>query len=438
MDGPAASQPDRLPVQGFRGTPEEIERQWYEQVYRGRGDSMRQLTWRAVIMGSVLGGVLSLTNLYIGLKAGWGFGVAITACILSYAIWTTLHRVGLVGTPMTILENNCMQSTASSAGYSTGGTLISAFAAYMLVSNTTLSLPLMLAWVFLLAVLGVTMAIPMKRQMINIEQLRFPSGIAAAETLHALHSTGSTGMRSAKALGWAALIAATGKLWADGLAVLHPSLAPFTIGTWITALNQRLFGPAWMGRTVMLSWEPMFIAAGAITGLHVCWSMLLGSVTAWMVFVPLLQHRGIIEGTGYAALVQWTLWGGVGCMVTSSLLSVALQWETAKRAFTDLGAMFGRARTNDPLVGIETPSSWFIAGQGAALIGLAWLGHVTFGMPYWETAVAVLLSFALALVACRVTGETDTTPVGAMGKITQFLFGVLHPGNATAKLMSAT
>ena len=41
----------------------------------------------------------------------------------------------------------------------------------------------MLAWVFFLAVLGVTMAIPMKRQMINIEQLRFPSGIAAAETL---------------------------------------------------------------------------------------------------------------------------------------------------------------------------------------------------------------------------------------------------------------
>jgi uncharacterized oligopeptide transporter (OPT) family protein len=114
---------------------------------------------------------------------------------------------------MTILENNCMQSTASSAGYSTGGTLISAFAAYMLVSNTTLSLPLMLAWVFLLAVLGVTMAIPMKRQMINIEQLRFPSGIAAAETLRALHSTGSTGMRSARAVGWAALIAATGKLW---------------------------------------------------------------------------------------------------------------------------------------------------------------------------------------------------------------------------------
>src|SRR5687767_15762513 len=94
-----------LPIQGFRGTPEEIERQWYEQVYRGRGDRMPQLTWRAVAMGSLLGGVLSITNLYIGLKAGWGFGVAITACILSYAIWTTLHRLRLVRTPMTILEN---------------------------------------------------------------------------------------------------------------------------------------------------------------------------------------------------------------------------------------------------------------------------------------------------------------------------------------------
>jgi hypothetical protein len=53
---------DKLFIDGFQGTPEEIERQWFEKVYKGRGDSMLQLTWRAVIMGSVLGGVLSLTN----------------------------------------------------------------------------------------------------------------------------------------------------------------------------------------------------------------------------------------------------------------------------------------------------------------------------------------------------------------------------------------
>jgi hypothetical protein len=96
----ATDERDRaLPVAGLEGTPEEIERQWYEQVYRGRGDSMAQLTWRAVLIGSCLGGVLSLTNLYIGLKAGWGFGVAITACILSYAMWTSLLKAGSCARP---------------------------------------------------------------------------------------------------------------------------------------------------------------------------------------------------------------------------------------------------------------------------------------------------------------------------------------------------
>jgi OPT family oligopeptide transporter len=390
-------------------------------------------------MGSALGGLLSLTNLYIGLKAGWGFGVAITASILSYAIWNVVHRVGLARTPMSILENNCMQSTASAAGYSTGGTLISAFAAYMLINERALSLPVMLAWIFFLSVLGVTMAIPMKRQMINIEQLRFPSGIAAAETLRALHAVGDRGARSARALGWAGLGAVVGKFWAEGLVLVSPRLAPFMIGPWIAAANERLLGPAWIGRTVTLSWEPMFVAAGAITGWHVGWSMLLGSVSAWMIFVPVLQHRGVIEGSGYGTLVQWTLWGGVACMVTSSLVSFAMQWRTARRAFTDLGAMFaGRGRAaDDPLAAIETPASWFLGGQIVGFAGLAWLGHVTFGMPYWQTAAAVLLSFVLALVACRVTGETDTTPVGAMGKITQLLFGAVSPGNMNVNLMSA-
>jgi len=117
---------------------------------------MAQLTWRAVLMGSVLGGVLSLTNLYIGLKSGWGFGVAITACILSYAIWTSLCKAGIAKSNMTILENNCMQSTASAAGYSTGTTLISAFSALILITGEALPMGLMLVWVFFLAVLGVT------------------------------------------------------------------------------------------------------------------------------------------------------------------------------------------------------------------------------------------------------------------------------------------
>jgi len=441
----AMDEEDRpLPVAGFKGTPDEIERQWYEQVYRGRGDSMAQLTWRAVLIGSCLGAVLSLTNLYIGLKAGWGFGVAITACILSYATWTGLLKIGVARTPMTILENNCMQSTASSAGYSTGGTLISAFAAYIIINDQSMSVPLMLAWVFFIAVLGVTMAIPMKRQMINIEQLRFPSGVAAAETLRALHATTSKGMRAAKALGVAGLVAAVDKFWAEGLSTISDSLERFSSGAILTGLQKWLLGghyEVWSGRTVVFTWDFIFVAAGAITGMRVCATMLVSGTLCWAVFVPMLQANGVISGVGFAAIVQWTLWFGASCMVAAGLMSFALSWRTALSALRDLGAMFSlRAPAGSELgriEAIEAPMSWFAAGQLVSLVALAWLGHVSFGMPVWQSVIAVGLSFLLALVACRVTGETDTTPVGAMGKVTQLTFGALSPGNVNINLMSA-
>lgn len=64
-----------LPLDGFQGTPDEVEQQWYDQVYLGSGDRMKQLTWRAVIVGMLLGSILSLTNLYANLKwdgpLGW-------------------------------------------------------------------------------------------------------------------------------------------------------------------------------------------------------------------------------------------------------------------------------------------------------------------------------------------------------------------------------
>jgi len=441
--GLPSAEPFHLPIEGFQGSPEEIERQWYEKVFKGRGDSMAQLTWRAVLMGSILGGVLSLTNLYIGLKAGWGFGVAITACILSYAIWTTLVKIGLVRTPMTILENNCMQSTASSAGYSTGGTLISAFAAYIILHGQPLPLGLTLAWVFFLAVLGVTMAVPMKRQMINVEQLRFPSGIAAAETLQALHSHGGKGMRAAKALGVSGIIAALDKFWAEGMGVLGRHWESFSSAAVMERFQIWLFGDATFkvmnGRSLVFAWDFIFLAAGALTGIRVCTTMFISGTLCWAVFVPMLQHRGLIsmEG-GFRETVQWTLWGGTACMVTSGILSLLLQWKTTLRAFKSLTLIFSKNKAAAHEVdSIETPMSWFVIGQLVSLVALVFLAERTFGMPWWQSTLAVVLSFVLAVVACRVTGETDTTPIGAMGKVTQLTFGALNPGNIDVNLMSA-
>ena len=64
----------------------------------------------------------------------------------------------------------------------------------------------LMAWMGVISLLGVFLAVPAKRQMINVEQLRFPSGIAAATTLRTLHHEGGgAAARQARSLGLAVL-----------------------------------------------------------------------------------------------------------------------------------------------------------------------------------------------------------------------------------------
>ena len=108
---------------------------------------------------------------------------------------------------MTILENNCMQSIATAAGYMTGP-LISGMAAYMMVENRPLPWWQMLWFNVVLSLLGVLVAFPMKRRFINDEQQPFPEGRACGVVLDTLYTShASVGLFKAKALGCAALIA---------------------------------------------------------------------------------------------------------------------------------------------------------------------------------------------------------------------------------------
>ena len=103
-------------------------------------------------------------------------------------------------TRMSVLENNCMQSTATAAGSSTGSTLATCLGALLLIQGVHQSWPVVTAFVLLTAALGVFLAIPMKRQMINHEHLKFPSGTATAETLRSLYSKSGAALKQAYSL----------------------------------------------------------------------------------------------------------------------------------------------------------------------------------------------------------------------------------------------
>ena len=447
-------------------TPEQKERHWFEHVYAG--DHVPQLTLRAVIMGTVIGCVMAFSNLYVGLKAGWGLNVAITACIISYTTFRLYHAV-FPGTgprsrrkilwlfdwpdpgEVSILENNCMQSTASSAGYSTASTLVSAFPAYLLITGHNVPYWTMAGLVLGTGLLGVFLAVPMKRTMINVEQLPFPSGTAAAETLRSLHGAGADARMKARGLFTAMGLGAALGFVRDGLpglvsTILHTK--PFTIIPSYLPLSQ-LFKKLGLGRlatltdpagyTLTMEVSTVFAAAGAIMGIRTAASMALGAVVNYGILAPRLHDMGIIEKLGYRGIVSWSVWGGASLMTCAALVNFFLNWRTIGRAFSGLGAIFtgGRKDSHDPMDRIEVPGSWFAVGVILTSVLVLILNDRAFGIPVLLGSVAIVSTALLSVVASRATGETDTTPLGALGKITQLLYGAIMPQNITANLMTA-
>jgi putative OPT family oligopeptide transporter len=449
-DAPAPSRRTGLPTHAPDPTSpgarcsrsaEELEREWYETVYRGAGDTLPQLTVRAVVMGALLGGVMALTNLYVALKIGWTSGVAITACILSYSIWRGLRVLmpGVVRSDFSILENNCMQSTANAAGFSVGGTMASAIAAMLMITGQQMGFWTLFGWNVFLAVIGVAMAVPLKRQMINFEQLKFPSGTAAAETLRSLHSRGGAALLKARALGLAGLL---------GAAVAWLRDATFTFMPWNLPAALPFGGLSARGiplAGLSLRWDLGLITlgAGALIGFRVGWSLFLGALVNYLVLAPMMVRAGIItaadpaRGPGFGEIARWSLWTGVPIMVVSSLVTLAFGWRTIGRAFSGL-APRRKAVPDDPLAAIEVPTSWFLGLFLFGLVGVVAMQRLIWHIPIVLGVVAVLLTFVLSAVACRATGETDTTPTGALGKVTQLTYGILAPQNMTANLMTAS
>src|SRR5262249_33553436 len=111
----------------------------------------------------------------------------LAACLASFALWRLLASLGIARSPLSVLEANCMQSTASSAAYATGNMVVGVFPAMLLLTGGQPHRAALAAWIACVAALGVTLAIPLKRQLINRERLPFPSGTAAAIMLDSLH-----------------------------------------------------------------------------------------------------------------------------------------------------------------------------------------------------------------------------------------------------------
>ncbi|NQD81388.1 OPT family oligopeptide transporter, partial [Pseudomonas sp. CrR14] len=173
----------------------------------------RELTFRALFSGVLLGALLTPSNIYSGLKIGWSFNMSIIALLVSYGIWQSLLRCRL-GTAWSMRESNINQTTTSAAASIISGGLVAPIPAYTLLTGQQLpTLPLM-AWVFSVSFLGIWVAWYLRRSMVEDKRLRFPEAVATLETMQQVYNHGRDALQRLCALGAAALLGGLIK-WAD-------------------------------------------------------------------------------------------------------------------------------------------------------------------------------------------------------------------------------
>ena len=399
-----------------------------------------QLTIRAAATGMLLGGLLALCNIYMGLKIGWSSSMSIVAALLGFAIWQIGRLLG--ARPFGVLENNINQTAASSAALASSAGLVAPIPALALLTGRTLIWPLLALWVLSVMLVGVVVAIPLRRQMMEDESLAFPLGVATAETLREIHTRGHDALKRVAAL-LAGGILAGGVLIAKELLKL-PKIAP--------AVSFRLNNPALAEKGVTaatltnlgLALDPalLMVGVGGLIGLRVAASMFCGALLAWGVLGPVVLDSGWAGAGGaapnalwFGSMVKWHVWPGVGLMVSSALTgfviglpTIVRRWrQTLRKDAGDVGSF----------VSHDVPVRWFGRALVVVLVASAVLQVLLFDVSWWLALLAVVLSFGLAVVAARVSGETGIAPVGPLGKVTQLLFGLVKPDAATANLMAA-
>jgi OPT family oligopeptide transporter len=414
----------------------EREQHWYAHVYR-RG--VRQFTWRAVLFGMLVGVVMCLSNLYVFFKTGWSMGVTVTAAILLFATFRALRAARLSSEPFGALENNVATTVASGAGYMTGGGNMAAFGALLMLTTVRPDTLSMVLWFGAIAALGVFAAIPIKRQLINVEDLAFPTGTATAATIRSIHgeadeSGATSGASQSRTLGLAALFAALVALARDVLKAGGTNLLPGSFKFPFSIAGHE--AAKW---TLSLKTEVVLIGGGLLMSFRTVWSMLLGGLLTYGVLAPELLGRGLIAEPSNKAIVAWTVWPGAAILVSSGLTSFALDWRSVVRTFAGLTDVFrGRkGAAHGEGEAIECPAWWFPAGFALLSPLVVFLMVKLFQLPWWAGLVAIPLSIVMGFVAARVTGETDITPTKAFGPVTQLVYGGLAPGNVAGNIMAA-
>lgn len=383
-----------------------------------------ELTTRSIVIGLFVAMIIGSAYPYCVLKLGFGPNLSVVSAFLGFMTLVPLVFVFSL-TDTNARENNIVQTMGTSAGQTAFMcVLLAAFD--LLNTKGILNPPIHLGtaqiffWLCSASLLGILLAVPMRRHYIDEENLTYADGLAAGETIIVLHEGKATGgaARPLKALGFGAL--------ASGVLMILTSFLKLFPDTWLV--------PGMQDMRIGLNWSLLSFGSGLLVGFRICLSMAIGTFVSWFLLPRFLVSQGMIPALTYPATLLWVMWPATGLMVAGGLTSLALKWNLIVKTFRGLkNSNIGGGKEGPR----EFPMRWVVIGSLVMTVVICLVQYFSMGIPVRLSFVAILLSLPLMLVGLRVLGETNWGPISALSNMMQAIFAFIAPGNVPVNMSSS-
>lgn len=270
--------------------------------------SLKELTFRGIVIGGIITLVFTAANVYLGLKVGLTFATSIPAAVISMAILRFFSD-------HTIQENNIVQTIASAAG--TLSAVIFILPGLVIVGWWS-GFPYWttMAVCAVGGILGVMYSIPLRRALVTGSDLPYPEGVAGAEILkvgdsHEKSADNSLGLR---AIIWGAICSAAMSLLSYMKVAASSLSATFRVGAGATSIGTSL--------------SLALIGVGHLVGLTVGIAMLIGMFVSFFILIPYFSV-GQLDGSPLSDVVD-TVFSSQVRYIGAGVMAVAAIWTLVK------------------------------------------------------------------------------------------------------------
>jgi uncharacterized oligopeptide transporter (OPT) family protein len=375
-----------------------------------------ELSVRSIVVGLVVAVLIGSAYPYCVLKLGFGPNLSVVSAFFGFIALVLILRAA--GT--NARENNIVQTMGTSAGQTAFMcVLLAAFD--LLNAKGILNPPIHLGtwqiflWLCSASLLGILLAVPMRRHYIDEENLTYADGLAAGETIIVLHEGREKGASAGpvKALGLGGL--------ASGVLMILTSFLKLFPDTWLL--------PGMQPMNIGFNWSLLSFGSGLLVGFRICLAMAIGTFISWFLLPSYLVSHGMIPEQTYPMTLRWVMWPATGLMVAGGLTSLALKWNLIVKTFRGLKGSKVDHR--------DFPMQWVVIGSLVMTVVICLVQYFSMGIPVWLSFIAILLSLPLMLVGLRVLGETNWGPISAMSNMMQAIFAFISPGNVPVNMSSS-